>query len=48
MSNFYQKLAQANSTKVEALRQAQLSLLNNPRFDSPFYWSSFVLLGNWL
>lgn len=48
MSNFYQELAQANSTKVEALRQAQLSLLNNPRFDSPFYWSSFVLLGNWL
>ena len=48
MSNFYQKLSQQNSTKVAALRQAQLSLLNNPRFDSPFYWASFVLLGNWL
>ena len=48
MSNFYQELAQANSTKVEALQKAQLSLLKNPRFDSPFFWSSFVLLGNWL
>lgn len=48
MSNFYQALAQQNSTKVEALRQAQLSLLSNPRFDSPFFWASFVLLGNWL
>ncbi len=34
MSNFYQELAQQNSTKVEALRQAQLSLLNNPRFEA--------------
>jgi CHAT domain-containing protein len=48
MSNFYQELSQQNSTKVAALRQAQLSLLSNPRFDSPFYWASFVLLGNWL
>lgn len=48
MSNFYQQLGQANSTKVEALQKAQLSLLNNPRFNSPFFWSSFVLLGNWL
>ena len=48
MSNFYQELAQQNSTKAEALRQAQLSLLSNPRFNSPFYWASFVLLGNWL
>ncbi len=48
MSNFYQELAQQNLTKVEALRQAQLSLLKNSRFDSPFYWASFVLLGNWL
>ena len=47
MSNFYQVLSQQN-TKAKALRQAQLSLLNNPRFDSPFYWASFVLLGNWL
>ena len=48
MSNFYQELSRQDFTKVEALRQAQLSLLKNPRFDSPFYWASFVLLGNWL
>ncbi|MGK7929956.1 MAG: CHAT domain-containing protein, partial [Microcystaceae cyanobacterium] len=34
--------------KAEALRQAQLSLLHSPEFSHPFYWSAFVLVGNWL
>lgn len=48
MVKFYQELAQANVTKVEALRQAQLALLQQSRFRHPFYWAPFVLLGNWL
>ena len=35
-------------SKAEALRQAQLMLLQNPRFNLPVYWSPFVLLGDWL
>ena len=47
MSEFYRGLTQSNITKAEALRQAQLSLLNNPKYHHPYYWSPFVLIGNW-
>lgn len=48
MSNFYGQLAKKQFPRAEALRQAQLSLLNNPWYNHPFYWSPYVLLGNWL
>ncbi len=50
MGQFYQELGKENTpiTKAEALRQAQLTLLENPRFDRPHFWSSYVLMGNWL
>ncbi|MEQ9481095.1 CHAT domain-containing protein [Coleofasciculus sp. F4-SAH-05] len=48
MVKFYQELAQANVAKAEALRQAQLALLQQSRFRHPYYWAPFVLLGNWL
>ncbi len=50
MDEFYQDLAQSESTinKAEALRQAQLALIKSPDFNHPFYWSPFVLVGNWL
>ncbi|MBW4518840.1 MAG: CHAT domain-containing protein [Scytolyngbya sp. HA4215-MV1] len=48
MVQFYRELKQANLTKAEALRQAQLALLKQPRFNHPYYWAPFVLLGNWL
>ena len=47
MTNFYQELAPGNTTKAEALRQAQISTLNNELFAHPFFWSAFVLVGNW-
>jgi CHAT domain-containing protein len=48
MNRFYQAIATKQTTKAEALRQAQLSLLKDPWYQHPFYWSSFVLVGNWL
>ena len=48
MSRFYEALNQQNITKAEALRQAQLSLLESPQYKKPFYWASFVLVGDWL
>ncbi|NET56112.1 MAG: CHAT domain-containing protein [Symploca sp. SIO2E6] len=50
MSEFYYQLTQTNRpiTKAEALRQAQLTLLHNSLYNHPYFWASFVLVGNWL
>jgi CHAT domain-containing protein len=48
MVEFYHQLAKSKVSKAEAVRLAQLKLLKEPRFDHPFYWSPFVLIGNWL
>jgi CHAT domain-containing protein/tetratricopeptide (TPR) repeat protein len=49
MLSFYQQLrapSKAKVTKAEALRQAALKLMKNPATSHPFYWASFVLVGN--
>lgn len=48
MERFYQELTTGTVTKAEALRRAQLSLLNDPQFSSPNNWGSLVLVGNWI
>ncbi|WP_299484524.1 CHAT domain-containing protein, partial [Acaryochloris sp. IP29b_bin.137] len=48
MGHFYQALAQPNTTKAAAFRQAQLALMKDPKFRAPYFWSPFVLVGNWL
>ena len=48
MTEFYRAIQTPGISKAEALRQAQLSLLQNPKYQHPFYWSAFVLVGNWL
>jgi len=47
MSALYSKLSDRNLTRAEALRSAQLTLLKNDQFNHPYYWSPFILLGNW-
>jgi CHAT domain-containing protein len=48
MSEFYRELTQSEVSKAEALRQAQLTLLKNTKYEHPFYWAPFILVGNWL
>jgi CHAT domain-containing protein len=50
MGQFYQELANRDSpvTKAEALRRAQLALLQTPEYRAPLYWSPYVLVGSWL
>ncbi len=43
MGDFYRNLK--TKSKAEALRQAQLSARNNPKYANPFYWSPFILIG---
>ena len=48
MTRFYQELANSDASKAEALRRAQLAVLEEGQFSHPYYWSAFVLVGNWL
>jgi CHAT domain-containing protein len=34
--------------KAEALRFAQLKLMSNPKYEHPYFWAGFVLVGDWL
>ena len=58
MSKFYREMKNPATKKVDALRAAQLSLIEslraNPNLTElsqlpphPYYWSSYVLVGNW-
>jgi CHAT domain-containing protein len=47
MSALYAKLTDRNFSRAEALRSAQLTLLKEGKFKHPYYWSPFILLGNW-
>ena len=48
MSQFYEELVINHQEKSQAIREAQLALLKNPRYQHPFYWAPYVLVGNWL
>ncbi|HBE60967.1 MAG TPA: hypothetical protein DEG17_13190 [Cyanobacteria bacterium UBA11149] len=48
MTEFYRELTQTEVSKAEALRQAQLILLKQSKYQHPFFWAPFVLVGNWL
>jgi CHAT domain-containing protein len=48
MIEFYRELGKPEITKAEALRRAQVALLHQDDYTSPYYWAPFVLLGNWL
>jgi CHAT domain-containing protein len=34
-------------SKAQALRQAQLGLLQDPRYRHPRFWAPYILIGNW-
>lgn len=49
MSRFYEELTDQNVSKAEALRRAQLAILEDPQFrQHPYFWAPYVLIGNWL
>ena len=47
MERFYRELSTHRVSKALALQRAQQELLNDPQYRSPYYWSSYVLVGNW-
>lgn len=48
MDQLYQALANTSLSRADALREAQLALLQNPQYRRPMFWAPYVLLGNWL
>lgn len=48
MGEFYQQIEQVSISKAKALQQAQIALLSSGDYAHPYYWSPFVLVGNWL
>ncbi len=50
MGEFYHQLDIAKAkklSKAEALRQSQLTLQKDKRYNHPHFWAPFVLVGNW-
>jgi tetratricopeptide (TPR) repeat protein len=47
MSRFYRGLLTDGLPPAAALRQAQLAVRQEKRWRSPYYWSGFVLQGDW-
>ncbi len=51
MGEFYRQLQKSGTTKAnkaEVLRQAQLTLIKDKRFNHPHFWAPFILVGNGL
>lgn len=46
MKYFYQNLFKNNQSPSQALREAQLQMMKQPRWKSPYYWAAFVLQGD--
>jgi CHAT domain-containing protein len=46
MQAYYGELARGTG-RAEAIRQAQLRLLRQPRYSHPHYWAAFILAGDW-
>jgi CHAT domain-containing protein len=47
MKHFYSNLLQHQMQPAEALRAAQNSIRQNPRWSSPYYWAAFTLQGEY-
>ena len=47
MVRFYRGMLENDLRPAAALRLAQLSLMKEKRWESPFYWAPFTLQGEW-
>ncbi|MCU0545652.1 MAG: CHAT domain-containing protein [Oscillatoriaceae cyanobacterium Prado104] len=47
MQMFYQKMLQEKLAPAAALRAAQLEMMQQEKWSSPYYWAAFTLQGEW-
>lgn len=48
MIRFYEELSKPGMSKAQALRLAQLSLMNEAGYLAPHLWAPYIVVGNWL
>lgn len=54
MTDFYAELSRVSAdgksqvSKAQAMRAAQIKMLRGQRFDHPYHWAGFLVIGNWL
>ncbi len=48
MVRFYRRLRESGTSRAQAVRSAQLRLLEDRRYRHPYYWSPFLLINSWL
>jgi CHAT domain-containing protein/tetratricopeptide (TPR) repeat protein len=47
MQKFYQKMLQEKLAPAAALRAAQIEMMREEKWKSPYYWAAFTLQGEW-
>ena len=47
MKRFYREMLKENLRPAAALRAAQLEMMKQKRWSSPFFWASFIIQGEW-
>ncbi|WP_445304490.1 CHAT domain-containing protein [Microcoleus sp. Pol7_B2] len=47
MQKFYQKMVQQKVAPAAALRAAQMEMMQQEKWKSPYYWAAFTLQGEW-
>lgn len=47
MQRFYQGMLRANLKPAAALRAAQIEMLKQKQWQSPYYWAAFTMQGEW-
>ncbi|MBD2499989.1 CHAT domain-containing protein [Anabaena azotica FACHB-119] len=48
MQQFYKELSQPGMSKAMALHRAGQVLMKERKYQNPYYWAGYVLVGNWL
>ncbi|MBD2101718.1 CHAT domain-containing tetratricopeptide repeat protein, partial [Leptolyngbya sp. FACHB-261] len=47
MTRFYREMLKNRQPPTAALRAAQLSMSQDPRWQNPYYWAGFIIQGEW-
>jgi CHAT domain-containing protein len=47
MPEFYGRLLASGEGAPAAMRASQLAMITRKRYSAPFYWSPFVIVGDW-